>query len=669
MKTSLPILFFLTVLTGLHSCESDKNQFQKEVDSPDKSINVTVNLIDNNLCYSVKYNSEIIIENSSLQLELNNSIENGFDVIATSKKSIDNEWHPVYGENSVVKNQYQLLLVKLKEKGSLKRKINIEFRVYNEGIAFRYNLPEQQYRDWNILNELSEFNFIRGSKAYPIEATEHTFSKNPVDIKTIASKVLTPLTIQLENSFASILEANVNNYPRMHLMNSVDSILTSKLLGKANIQAPFSTPWRAVLLAENEGKLIENESLILNLNQPCAIQDISWIQPGRTISNEGNVPLKTKALKKLVDFAAENGFKYVQLDWGWYGTEVKWEKEWIDDYKKMMPEKYKNTDWELNTQANPYTMGKGLVPYGWTERFKNSFTLVDLDMAKLIDYGNSKNVGICLYLEAGSTLPSNNMDSLFATYKKWGVAGLKPGFVKYGKQENTTWIRNMVKTAAKNRLWLCIHDAHVPDGFERTYPNLMISEGGGGQEGNHPVVQDVMLPFTRCLAGAFDYTPFFFSKGKTNAHMLAFMVVYNGSAQIIRGAYPVERDNQKNCGKDDLDVIKKIPSTWDETKVLNAKIGEYITIARKNGDNWYIGSITGDAPQSFEINLDFLDSEKKYKATIYGDDKNAIENGWTPINTIEKMVNKNDTININLATTGGCIIIIEPNKLKNNSDD
>jgi len=651
-KINLISIFISIILLVTLSCKTDKKLLPLVVNSPDQSIHITVEIIDNILSYSVTHKENILIQPSTLSLELKNPIVNGFEVIDISTDDVTNQWSAVYGENAIIKDNYHSLTVNLKEKGTLKRLINVEFRVYDEGIAFHYSLPEQEYQDWTILNEFSEFNFKKGAKAYPIEATEQTFSKIPVAIETITKKVLTPLTVKLDNSFASVLEANVVNFPRMHLMNSADTVLTSKLLGKANIQTPFTTPWRAVLIVENEGELIENESFVLNLNKACEIEDTAWIKPGKTISNEGAVPLNTIALKKLVDFASENGFKYVQLDWGWYGTEVKWKKEWIDDCRKLMPSEFKDSGWESNTLADPYTIANGFVPYGWIKRWENLYNLVDLDMQELISYGKSKNVGISLYLESGSTLPSHDMEKLFATYKEWGVAGLKPGFVKYGKQENTDWIRKMIKTAAKNNLWLCIHDIHVPDGFERTYPNLMISEGGGGQEGQHPVVQDLMLPFTRSLVGAFDYTPFFFAKGKTNAHMLAFMIVYYGPAQTIRGAYNALKDNKL---EKELEFIKKVPTTWDKTKVLNAKIGEYLTIARKNDDNWFIGSMTGDSPQSFKINLDFLDAEKTYKATIYGDKK-----GKSSVKTEEKMVIKSDLISINLAAAGGCVIVLEP---------
>ena len=507
-----PLVVIVIVVLGFYSCTLTKNQLPIFVESPDKSIRVEVTLVDNVLAYSVDYFGTNIIRPSSLELEFIKPISEGFETINITTENITNEWTPVYGENSKIIDNYKFLIVSLIERGVSKRLINVEFRIYNEGLAFHYVIPHQNEQNWTIKNEFSEFNFIKGAKAYPIERTEQTFSKIPIDVNSITEKVLTPLTIKCQNSFAAILEANVDNYPRMHLNNSEDKVLTSKLLGEANIKTPYTTPWRAILLAENESQLIEHENLVLNLNKACDIKDVSWIQPGKTISNEGAVPLNTIALKELVDFASTNGFRYVQLDWGWYGTEVRWEKKWIEDFKKLMPVEFKKSNWEENTLADPYTVGKGFVPYGWTERWRNSYTFVDLDIRELIRYGKSKNVGISLYLEAGNTLPLYDMDKLFATYAEWGVAGLKPGFVKYGKQENTEWIREMIKVAAKHHLWLCIHDVHVPDGFERTFPNLMISEGGGGQEGNHPVVQDLMLPFTRNLVGAFDYTPFFLCK-------------------------------------------------------------------------------------------------------------------------------------------------------------
>ena len=645
----------------LCSCKPGYESFSKLVSSPDNQVQLKVELKDNYLNYSVSYQGKEIIEPSSLKLDLEKPVENGFEVIDSKIAKENKKWSPVYGEFDEIKDEYQLLTVRIKEKGILNRIIDAEFRIYNEGIAFRYVFPEQEHKEWTILNESSRFKFAEGAKAYPIEKTEQAFSKIPVNVENIHNKVLTPLTVNMNHIFASVLEANVDDFPRMHLVNSSDSVLTSKLLGEAKFTTPFASPWRAVLLAKNEGGLIENESLVLNLNKECQIKDPSWIKPGKTVSGINSFPHVTKELKKLVDFADENGFKYVQLDWGWYGTEIKWKKEWIESFKEKMPDEYKGTDWESNTEANPFTVGKGVVPYYWKGIWAKRNVKVDLDIEELVRYGKSKDVGISLYVEAGRTLPMYDMDSLFATYQRWGVAGLKPGFVKYGRQEDTKWIREMVKTAAKYNLILCIHDAHVPDGFERTYPNLMISEGGGGNEKGHPAYHDVILPFTRCLVGAFDFTPNFYRKDKTNAHTLAFLVVYYAPAPTFRGIYAAMYGNGKSgrVGKE-IDFIRNVPVSWDSTKVLNAKIGEYLTVARKSGNNWFVGGMNGETSRKITIGFDFLEKGKVYKAKIYSDDIANSSDGFCPVKIKEIEVLNADKLDIELAKAGGFTMELNP---------
>lgn len=634
----------------------------EKVVSPDKQIKISIEIQNKVPVYSVSFNNNEIIKPSSLGFELELPFNGGFDLISEEKGKVNSSWKPLYGENREVGEKYNSLIIKLKETGNPHRLLNIEFRAYNEGFALRYHFPEQVPSDWMIKKELTEFRFIDGAKGYPIYRGEATFSKIPVPIKEITPGAHYPLTVNTGLGFASVLEAFVVNYPRLRFGKTSEGDLVTSIMGNAKFSPPFTTPWRAVILGKDEGKLIENEFLVQNLNPVCGLKDVSWIKPGKTISNEGSFKLKTSDLKKLVDFAAENGFKYLQLDWGWYGTEVKWTYEQIESFKKYMPKGMENSGWEENTKANPFKVAKGIVPYRWQEKWKDAQTVVDLDLMELISYGKAKNIGICLYIEAGTTLRSCNLDSLFSLYQKWGVAGIKPGFVLYGTQENTDWIRNMVKVAANHNLWVCIHDQHVPEGMERTFPNVFSVEGGGGAEGNHPIVQDLMLPFTRCLAGPFDYTPFIYNKRSTNAHMMAFLVAYYNPAHIIRGGYLAWNGNGSHGkGGEEIEFLKRLPATWDQTKVLKAEIGEYLIVARKSGNNWYIGSISGDNAYNPDISLDFLDPGKKYKATLFLDDPEKFTARIFPAKKQEAFVVSTDKIKLPMEKAGGCAIILEEN--------
>lgn len=319
------------------------------------------------------------------------------------------------------------------------------------------------------------------------------------------------------------------------------------------------------------------------------------------------------------------------------------------------------TDWERNTDANPFTVAKGLVPYGWTERWKDFYIEVDLDMQELISYGKSKGVGLSLYVEAGHTLPTVNMDSLFSVYETWGIKGIKPGFVNYGNQGDTRWLQNMIELAAKHHLMLCIHDARIPDGTTRTYPNLIINEGGGGQECNHSVVQDVMLPFTRCLVGPFDYTPFIYTLGKSHAHMLALFVTYYGPAQTIRGGYSAwNTESDKGVGGNELEFLKEVPVSWDTLSVLSAEIGHHIISARKSEDSWFIGGMCGEVSYRENISLDFLEPQKEYNMKMFIDDQGGYSEGFCPAVRKEVKVSYKDSISVNMTQSGGFVAIIRP---------
>jgi len=255
-------------------------------------------------------------------------------------------------------------------------------------------------------------------------------------------------------------------------------------------------------------------------------------------------------------------------------------------------------------------------------------------------------------------LRAHDMDKLFAVYQSWGLAGLKPGFVQYGTAEQTDWIRSMVEAAARHNLWLCIHDAHVPDGMERTYPNLMICEGGGGQEGNHPVRQDVIMPFTRCLAGPFDYTPYIYTKNKSHAHGMAFFVVFRGPTTVVRGGSHELVSKGPNRIGAEVEFMRRVPMNWDETRVLDAKVGHHIVTARRSGKAWFIGGMTGEAAYTAPLPLDFLAPGKSYTATIFRDGETETD-GFRPAVKEVRTVKSGDLLNLAMAKAGGLAVIIE----------
>jgi len=609
------------------------------------------------VAYSVTLGGGAVIDASQLSLVLDEGAPPpALSIVGHRRSRRAADWKPLYGERAVVPDRFEALTIDLASPGPRGRRLSIELRAYDEGVAFRYAFPKDAMPA-TMREERSQFRFARGSVAWPIYWAEETFPTEPVPLDRLKPGAHTPLTVRTPAGFASVLDADVADYPRMRLDPAGQGALVTRLLGPAAMKPGFVTPWRVVLLGADEGRLVENEHLVPTLNPPCAIADTSWIRPGKTISNEGSAPLETGALKRVVDFAADNAFRYLQLDWGWYGTEWTWTDADRDAFRKKVPAYASRTDWVPNTFADPSKVGRGPVSYrpDW-----EMVTDVDLDLPALVRHGRKRNVGVALYVEAEHTLRGvADLDRLFATYREWGVAGLKPGFVPVGTQEDARWIRRLVETAARHRLWLCIHDAHVPDGMERTWPNLFISEGGGGQEGNHPASHDVTLPFTRNLAGAFDYTPKLYTEGKSHAHMLAFLVVFYGPAQTVRGGYPAwHGDASPGRGGGEIEFLRRVPVTWDETRVLDARIGSRVVVARRRGESWFVGGMSGATAESVDLALSFLPRNRAYAARVWRD--GAAEGAWRPARLEARTVSAADRLALTMEPAGGFVAILDP---------
>jgi alpha-glucosidase len=624
--------------------------------SPDGAVEAAFDLRDGQPVYALTYKDVAVLEPSPLGLKLRDAFRGGFAVTGTARGSASSEWKPVWGERSLIPDRYASLTVTLQEKGPRGQPLVLELRAYNEGLAFRYRLQPGADSAWQVEREETGFRFPQGSAAFAIKWTEDTFPQEPIPLADFPKHSMAPFTVRLPGGqYASVLEAFVVGYPRCMIEKREGGAVGIHLQGKAEGRGTFTTPWRVVLLGDSEARLIENEHLVLTLNPPCALPDTAWIKPGLTLSDQNNCLLKMPELKHAIDVAHTNGFRYLQLDWGWYGTEWTWNDADRKTFIKTNPSWTNDLGWVTNTYANPYAVAKGRVPY--RPDWKDAHTVVDLDMPALVAYARERGMGVCLYMH-GDVLRAHDMDALFATYQAWGLAGLKPGFVRYGSAEQTDWIRKMVEAAARHNLWLCVHDAHVPDGMERTYPNLMINEGGGGQEGNHPVRQDVIMPFTRCLAGPFDYTPQLYAKNKSHAHGMAFFVVFPGPTTVVRGGLKEFASSGANHIGPEVEFMRRVPMNWDETRVLDAKVGHHIVTARRSGGAWFIGGMTGDAAYTAPVALDFLAPGKTYTATIFRDGEKE-EGGFRPAVKETRTVKAGDRLDLPMAVAGGLAVIVE----------
>ncbi|HNQ83071.1 MAG TPA: glycoside hydrolase family 97 protein [Bacteroidales bacterium] len=645
------------------SCSSDE---AVRLDSPDGRNNIVFILREGKPFYRVIRDTRVVIDTSALGFEIQDGLPIG-DNLRMEKATMSgeqNRWEPAWGQRNRIREHYGQLQVILKEKTGPGRTVQLEFRAYNDGVAFRYVVPEQEgLAKLEIMKELTEFRFRDDLSAWwiPGDYDNHEFLYRNTPISGIDS-ANTPLTMEsLTDSLClSLHEAALVNYPEMRLKRSADDPLTllCDLVPwpdgvKARVEVPFQTPWRTVQLSKTAGELIES-SLILNLNEPTKLEDISWIRPMKYIGIWWGMHIgkytwtagpkhgaTTENAKRHIDFASENNIPGVLVE-GWNKG---WEN-WADGVEFPMMEAYD-----------------------------------DYNLAEVAGYAKNKGVYLIVHNETGANAEfyETQVDSAFALYERLGVHAIKTGYVgkmrPEGQYHHGQWMVNhqamIIEKAAKHKIMVDAHETVKATGLERTWPNFMSREWGRGNEyeawseGNPPD-HTCILPFTRVLAGPFDFTPgitgIYFKDYKpdnrihtTLAKQLALMVVIYSPLQMAADLI----ENYE--GHPAFRFIREVPVDWDQTKALNGKIGDYVTIARKKNNAWYIGSITDENPRELLVKLDFLDEKVMYEAVVYADGPDA---DWVsnPLDYVieKRMVKKDDEYVIRLAPGGGQAITVTP---------
>lgn len=572
-----------------------------------------------------------------------------YEVLRSFERTVRGSWKPVWGFRSEYPEHYVERTVELSLSGANETAMTLTLRAYDEGFAARYEMPLETYALDEIKRERFDFNFPAATVAWPIHETEGTYPEDPISVNAlnVSAEWRMPFTLRTPAGlYASIFEAGTVNWPRSFLKSDGKGGLRSVFaIGTKTGRSPVRSPWRAVLMAPTAGGLVERAYFVENLNPPCAVKDAAdWVRPGLTTSDFGR--LTNAALLEDAKRVRAMGVKYLQIDWGWYGTERPWTDAEREGYRRKRPD-LKDTDWVANTYADPYTPAKGYVPYHpfWKRLIHYGRVGVDLDIPALVRELKKLDMGLCLYLH-GLVLEANDMEKLFSLYEKWGVAGLKPGFVSWGSQSATDALRRLAETAARHHLWLDIHDAQIPDGFERTWPNVMITEGGGGEEGHHPVHQDVALPFGRCLVGPFDYTPRFFDPKRTKAHAAAMLVVYPGPTAVMRWSRDGNTTIAGLCAENPelFDFVKSLPMTYDETRVLVGEISKRIIVARRKETVWYVGGISGSKASTISLTADFLEPNCGYQLMMVSDD-----------GLVVRTVHRGEMLNVKMSAGGGFV--------------
>jgi len=561
--------------------------------------------------YAVRSGASPVILKSRLGLGPDWASE--FTLASSTRTRHVEHWKPLYGERSLIPDIYNQLTLKLVQAGG--RAIIVEFRAYDEGVAIRYGAPAAIEAD----NELTEFRLPANTFAYEEHGgTEGEYFRSSV--AQIKPQCQAPLTLALaDGTYAAILEAANIDFPLMTLgakEGSADTLAVG-LGGHGILAAGDFTPWRLLMFSKTPGQLLEHNYVQLDLNGKNAIDDTSWIKPGTALRE---VTLSTDGAHHAIDFAAAHGIKYVGFDDGWYGSE---------DSLRGDARQERTHD----AKGNP-------VP--------------PLDIREAVAYGKQRGVGIIPYVDRRQAMRQREV--LFPLYEKWGVAGVKIGFVEVGGQENTKWIMQTVRDAASHHLMLDIHDQYRSTGYTRTYPNLLTVEGIRGNEHFPTAEHDTTLPFTRYLAGPADYTICYYDKRlkNTHAHQMAMAVV---SYSPLQWLFWYDKPEYSH-GEPELQWFDRLPTVWDETRVPLGEVGKYAVLARRSGDRWYVGAIGNSDEQDITLPLKFLTPGLKYDATIYTDDSAVQTN--THVAVAHRIVVSSESIALALIPLGGEAIYLAP---------
>ena len=608
-------------------------QSSQRLSSPDGRLQFTFNLTAEGAPnYSISYEQTPIVLTSVMGLS---AWEKGFVVSDVSKFKKNTVWKPVYGERSLIKDHYDEMIITMMRNKDERTKFQVMVRAYNEGIAFRYIIPEhpQGGMDISIQKELTEFTVPEGTKVWFTNRAQGEYRLLPMSNWPGESE--RPLVLQLPNGkYACLAEAEMVNYSRTKFLlhpNKANTISCS-IYDRVDFFTPFATPWRVVMVAERPGDLLANNDLLLNLNPPCEIKNTSWIKPGKVIRE---ISLSMKGSKELVDFAAKRHLQYIHFDAGWYGYEY----VVASDATKV----------NVDPRRNP-----------------NS----DLNLQEVIRYANKKGIGVFLYVNQRALY--QQLDELLPLFQKWGVRGVKFGFVEVGSHKWTTWLHDAVKKCAKYNLMVDIHDEYRPTGFSRTYPNLLTQEGVRGNEEMPEATNSTILPFTRFIAGAADHTICYYHRPElkprlketqnarvmktTSGHQLALAVVFYSPLQFLYW-YDKPEDSQD---EPELEFFDKVSTVWDDTKVVDGEIAKHVTIARRKGDDWFVGTVTNTERRDLQIPLNFLTPGKKYEASIYYDDPNSKVRTKISIRRIQ--VDSSSVLDLKLIASGGQAMWIKPIK-------
>lgn len=599
------------------------------VTSPDGAIAMAVSRVRSGqagatrLAYQVTFGGDPIIAASALGIDLDGQPPLGPAMAITSvtPSDVDETYTLPVGKTSQVRNHYRAMTVELREPDAPGRRMMLDVRAYDDGVAFRYRVPAQEnVGDVRITNEATEFQLAGDATTYPLflrgyrTSWEDDYQTLPLSGINPANLIGLPLLAWLPgHAYVAIAEADIDQYAGLYLRHSAQSArsLVAQLsphVDDATVavtgHTPIQTPWRVIMIGREPGTLIES-NLVVNLNPPSAMADTSWIKAGKAAwdwwSGEQadgvtfTPGMNTATMEHYIDFASRAGLEYMLVDAGWAARLGRGANDSNADITKPQP---------------------------------------NIDMPALLAYAKTKHVRLWLWTHWADV--ERQMDEAFPLYERWGIAGVKIDFMDRNDQWMVDFYHRVAKAAADHHLMIDFHGAYAPDGLRRTYPNLMTREGVLGAEYNKGSARDtvdhrVMLAFTRMLAGPMDYTPGGFRNVMpehfeprnvkpmvmgTRAHDLALYVVFESPLEMVAD-YP-----EAYAGQPEMPFLSAVPATWDETRVVAARVGDYVAIARRHGTDWYVGAIAGSHGANMRVPLSFLPAGT-FTADVYADAPDA----------------------------------------------
>lgn len=637
-KTLLTATLFLCVLVPIHA--------QHRLSSPDGRYTFAVN----GLTYTITFDGQMIVDGGRLGVYIDNRLNESalavprgenddwssdLQLTGEERCTVDTAWVPLYGENARVRDHYNQLTLHY-EKGVAEHKegtadetydrrkyyaMDIIVRAYDEGIAFRYHLPETRNNLFlHLTGERTTLRLPEGTTAWYEEWAQGPYERRPLKGEWLEAE--RPLLLYLPHGeegkglHVALLEAALKDYARGKFVLQQENELQVKLYGNVDIITPYQTPWRVIMAGEKAVDLINNKDLILNLNAPLPAPPQGeglWIRPGRAFRC---TRLNKAAILRSVDFCADFGIEYVELDAGWYGPEGKLES----DARRVSAER-------------------------------------DFTIPEVCEYARNKGVGVWLYVNQRAL--SRQLDELLPLYREWGVKGIKFGFVQVGSQHWTTWLHQAVAKCAEYELMVDIHDEYRPTGLSRTLPNLLTQEGIRGNEEMPDATHNTLLPFTRFLCGPGDYTLCYFDRRvkTTRAHQLAMAAVYYSPLQFL---FWYDLPFTDGWDSEELAFWRACPTVFDESRALDGEPGEYIIQARRSGNDWFVGAMTNTDARTLQVPTTFL-PKGKYMVEIYYDDptsntpsKVAVRRQTVHVKSSKARANK--PITIQLQPSGGAAL-------------